>query len=177
MSYHDLREPGDVFVRRLVRLLRYVAADPYLNMYYFYDSLFPEMVFKLEDIPGFRLVLDGRPAPGSIRGGNPMHLGIGVGVFQIEEEKGIADPEAIVRGLDVYSAYPYCVVVTDEEDFPERGMSRMLRMRRQDGWPTLLVSKRSMLFDCTADELDLSYMFITYYTRNEELAKVFGDPV
>ena len=69
MSDRELRERGDVFVRRLGRLLRYVAADPYLNMYYFYDYFSPEMVFELEDIPGFRLVSDGRPAPGSIRGG------------------------------------------------------------------------------------------------------------
>lgn len=63
MLVGHLLEGKDVFVRRVVWLMRYVAADPDLNMYYCYAEYLSRMVFDVEAVPGFTLVLDGLRCP------------------------------------------------------------------------------------------------------------------
>ena len=168
------------FIRRVVRLMRYVAADPSLNMYYAYSGFSSMMFDDVASLPGYRLVLDGQLPKHKDRP-NSMRFGNGTGVFQLEEE-GLVDPEVFADGFCLYSDYWCYVAVTEEEDFPRKIRPKMsswsgYQIDRVDVRKAICSHDRSMMLDCAFDEEDLEIIHVTYSTNSEELAKVFADPV
>ena len=181
MSYRELCEGRDVFVRRLVRLLRYVAADPSLNMYYCFGGFYYDKYDRLSVLRGIKTVVLDRWVPED--GGDPNFKRFDnlIGVLELGEE-GLADLDPLVDGLCRFSSFCCCVVVTDEPKFLERIVPILSRwceceIRREDVREEVCSHDRSMMFNCAFVRKEVGVIYSTYSTKSEELVRVFADPV